>query len=852
MSFEGGAFGQFPFGQSPFGGGPDSPVTVTVTSVAHATGPFLTFNYSVTNTDGFAQQQIRIQLIQNSTGLAVFDTGWLVNTLTSGSSSSFTVDLIDQHIPLNTTGNAYSIAVFSTPSQDDPNVTLWIGRGVSTSFDIDWGSPSLVWIREPPSIVDVDEGTQASVDIAWGFFDPGGFGEGFWEVTLTSPDGTQIYYDSTLMSGSDTSTTIPGINSNTSYLITVNALNTNGVPATPLTVEFSTGHPIVVSAVTGAFLQRWLGIIGYELDTNRSLLEALRYVNDPLRCPGNLLPALSQELGVNAPGQIVEGMTQIRKLLSGIVHQYKIKGTIPGIAGICTGITGWASTVDISSNLMLTSSPLYLSGATGTAQSYVVSGAGEDAFPASPVSTTIIPSANYPAAWPTALNTLTDAITATIYTGGGTTGALTTSTWITNPASSGIRSPLNNITIPAGSVQGYGIPVANLSTVAFSFYMWVAGLGGAPSVTPSIKFYDNTGTLISTWTAGSSTSITISTHSVPHWILVSGSAISVPAGSLWAVLTVTPTSALTLTAGTSTAIIAAPFFGAAAYTNYQQPLTLNISLLADRVNYIPNPSFEGLEVPGSTPPVAGGTLFGWSADSNCILSLTNSVSYPVPSVPRQGTWSCQVTTVTLGNMTVLSSLMPINPEFLYTASMYANSAAASREIILSILFYDASATLLQVINGLPVFELVGEWVRPYAQVNPGIVINPEVTQARLRLEWLNCGASEVHYIDAALFEPAWALRPYFDGGLYETASPPLVAPDYSWAGVANKLVNSGSTVSVQVGPSYYYNNYAKKLTRLGEVLSGAGPSVAGQISPLSITGFLPAGAAYNLVTPTSI
>lgn len=885
MTLATGAFGAVPFGVSVFGGGAEdgpvvvitpppppppppptgsgtasayltingtqpttqSGVIVNILNVSYATGPVFTLTYTSTNSQGLPQQQLRFELILTSTRAVLLDTGWIVNMLASGTTGSFSINLatINPPLSLNTSGAAYTILLYSSPSLVDPAVSHWYGMGTYSGFDIVWGTPTLSWGTTPASIIQVAAGTQATVPISWLFTDSGGYTQGFWEVIVSSPDGNEVYYDTGLQSGAVNSFTIPGINANTSYLVTVSALSTNGIAALPLTAVFSTGAPEPLTPVTGGFLQRYLALIGYELDTNRSMLEALRNVNNPLLCPGNLLPALSQELGVSYEDAM--GMNQTRKLLSTIVHQYKTKGTLPGIAGISTAVTGWATLVTEGANLLLSSIvPFYLSTTTAAGVTYTSTAPYVTAQFAADPNTTAMPLANYPTIWPPALATTTQNLTATMYT--GPSNAVVTSWSVMPPLAGGaLAATVNGVAQGVGSVSGYGIPIEGLTTVAFSLYFWTSGFGAAFSVAPSIQWYNSGQVLLSTWSGGA---IALTQNA---WTLVSGAAIVPPAGAVWAVLILTPTTSVSFVLDTATAVISGAYFGAAAYSAYREPRTLSIELLADRVNYIANPSFEGNEVGTGPPLTAGGTVAYWTALTNCTIAPSQTYFYTTPGVPNPGTWSMKVTASGNGTMAVLSSKMAINPEFLFTASYWGLTPVSFRNVTMSILFYDAAGTLLVSFPGaVTQAEQLSQWVHIYAQVSPGEVIPLNATQAAVEISWAAVVTGEAHYVDAVMLEPVWALRPYFDASLYAGTFPyPNQASDYLWAGSASATVSTGSA-TIEIGPSYYYANYLKKLARLSSVLAGSGSAAAGLVSPLSITGFLPVGAAYTLVTPASV
>jgi phage tail-like protein len=839
---QGGGFGQFSFGESPFGGAPIS-ASVVIDSVVSATGPQLTVTYTPSNPQSDVERQHRFQLIQTSTGGVEYDTGWSPSSVASGGTGTFVVNLVDQNLNLNTgTGGFYEVVVWSSPSAATPTSGGWVAKATSSPFDVNWGDPALTWVIEPAAIVAVPLNSTTTLAISWAYSDPGGYAETAYQVVLSSPSGNQVFYDTSLVSGAGTTANVPGVQANTSYLLTVTAYNSNGLESNVLEANFSTGQPIS-TAISGGFLARYLGIIGYELDTLRSKLEALRFVNDPMRCPGNLLPALAKQLGCNYEDDM--GMNQLRMLLSTIVHQYKTKGTLPAIAGISTAVTGYASIAAVNTNLLLSSTkPVYMRSATsaGTGVSFL------DTYGSWPASQS--PPTNYP----TALASATGTIGGVGFTWNGAGSAPTAVTWGTRPApvGGGLTATMNGAAIAQSTVTGYGIPVRGLNNVSFSFWVWIAGFSSSFNMSTQINFYDITGTAL----ASSSTYATTLTQGA--WTQVTAADVPVPAGACWAGVVMTPSSSPTFVAHTSVVYFTGAYFGGSATSAassvpavYQSPRAVNISLLSDRVNYLRNPSFEGLEAGTTEPPTAGGTTFNWAA-VNCTLAPSQAAVYQVPNVPNPGSWSCSVTASAAGSMSVTSGLTPINNGLLFTGSAYALSPGTVRSFEMVLMLYDAAGNFLSSIPGNQTGEFLSEWVRGYVQVNPGAPLAPNVAQMALRITWLGCAAGEVHYFDSALLEPVWALRPYFDAGLFDSATPPINATDYLWATTASVTVSGGGAATVQAGPSYFYRNYARTLERLVSILAGNASQILGGTTPLSITGFVPLGTPYALVTPTSV
>ena len=86
-------------------------------------------------------------------------------------------------------------------------------------------------------------------------------------------------------------------------------------------------------------LQRYLSLLGFQMDFIRTELESLMSVNDPMSCSGALLPLLAQQLGL--PNEPEIGMQQERTLISNAIHLYKLKGSPRGISEFCSILTSY-------------------------------------------------------------------------------------------------------------------------------------------------------------------------------------------------------------------------------------------------------------------------------------------------------------------------------------------------------------------------------------------------------------------------------------------------------------------------------------------------------------------------------
>jgi len=98
-------------------------------------------------------------------------------------------------------------------------------------------------------------------------------------------------------------------------------------------------------------LERFMEIPGYEADHIRTEYETLKYVNDPQRCSGGLLPLMADQLGFGYENEL--GMRLARQQMKNAIYIYKHKGTQLGIEALTSVLTGWAPNVNQGYNLAL-------------------------------------------------------------------------------------------------------------------------------------------------------------------------------------------------------------------------------------------------------------------------------------------------------------------------------------------------------------------------------------------------------------------------------------------------------------------------------------------------------------------
>lgn len=822
--------------------------SLTPVTPVPGTGPTLSVQSTWTSPDfdlNLPMKSMRFVFTRSDDFSVIFeDTGWLPANVANGATFTYGINCISANIPTDTGSGSIdptlhiAVQIFGSVTPNPQTTGIWTSAR-SAAFDIQWGLCTLEWASEPPRFI-----TTATASTAWVFTSTRGLPQALWEVTLTSPDGLTLYYDSSESPGTTHSLAIPyALVRNRSYRLVIEASNLNGVPADPLDTIFISGSPpIPFAPILGGPLQRFLTMLSFQLDVNRSLVEQLRNASNPLLCPGSLLPALAQQFGLNYEAEM--GMSQTRKLLSNIVHEYKNKGTYVGVEGICEDVTGWNSTAAVSANLMLSSTQVATIDSGVPASTLNDAYIGSSGGPVVPVGYT----GPFPNLWPPGFNSI-----------------LAASAWFSSSAAS--YDDLDWSSLLGKTPDQWGAPVPQgSSAVSAGVWIWLGGLTGNLLFDVNVSFWNSSGLSLGEFGGAA--------HVVSQgaWYQLTVQNLTIPKGTAWVSFNVNGSS-LSFGANSGIVILAAPQISVgSSLPLYELPRKLDITVDADRVNLVKNSGFES------------GTTVGWSVLTNCTISAVPGSAYTgppkplsqpvVPLWPNPGNHSLGITSIAPGPMSVQSDPMPVDLALLYTGSAYANPLNNPAQQVRMDLICVGTETFpvagptpapntpstgagaVSTVTGSPVEttgmtysgvaipEYTSGWVRPFATVDPTSPLPTWATQVAIRITWLNTAAAgETHLIDAVLFERGWSaptagLLPYFDGGIWRGDS---TDTDYFWADNTNQL-----------GPSFYYRNYVRKITRLYAVLNGSDVNVLGQTSPFALTGFLPVGTVFSLVAPQTV
>jgi phage tail-like protein len=462
-------------------------------------------------------------------------------------------------------------------------------------------------------------------------------------------------------------------------------------------------------------LERFLTIPGFEADHVRTELESLKWMNDPDKVSGGLLPLMAKQLGFGYEGEL--GMRLARQQMRNAVYIYKHKGTQLGIEALVSVLTGWAPTVTVGKNLVLDQNDS--SWEEGLGQWVNVSNAT------------------------LARRSTTDASAPGQIAGpvssppGASTGDIGSGSWWLM------------LTAVAGGdmiIQGYAsgtsydnrtksIPVTGGTQYTLSIYS--QALDTVASVALGVEWFDITGVSLGAVTWGTATAnltsgntrhtYTVTAPATARFLRVSQRVNGAGAGNRHVL------DALQVEAG-------------AAATAYQSARSVRVSFAADRVNLVPN---AGAEV----------NVAGWTATNATIAQET--------TVIRSGARSFRLTATATGDATFATTAgtggMPVTPLRNYTASIYIRKDTGTvRSFRVTLVWYSAAGAEILVNSQATVPQVLGQWTRAYVTA----LAPATAAFAALRLTIYAMGAGENQFVDDALLEDSATLGEFFDGATF--------------------------------------------------------------------------------------
>jgi hypothetical protein len=197
------------------------------------------------------------------------------------------------------------------------------------------------------------------------------------------------------------------------------------------------------------------------------------------------------------------------------------------------------------------------------------------------------------------------------------------------------------------------------------------------------------------------------------------------------------------------------------------PPTVSPTLTLQRTNLIPNPSFE-VDTAGWLMTTSSGTLTRVTAPAGqsgagC-LSVTSAAA------------------VAFG-AGIANNVVAVTVGLTYTASTYVRAAATVRTATQLVDWYTSGGVYVSTSAGSGVADSAASWTR----VTCTGIAPATAAFGRPRVSWNGAAISEVHYIDAALFEQSATASTYFDGSTIDTST-----TVYDWTGTANASTSAQS------------------------------------------------------------
>jgi hypothetical protein len=297
-----------------------------------------------------------------------------------------------------------------------------------------------------------------------------------------------------------------------------------------------------------------------------------------------------------------------------------------------------------------------------------------------------------------------------------------------------------------------GIPVAIGTEYQLSYYV----KGSTNNVTPYIKWYDYTGTLIGSAVAGTASS----------------------AGTTWSKKTLVATPPTTASFATielkfstaSTYYVDYVQFAAtkdSRYNAYYEARSVDIRLSPTKVNYVKNPSMSS---------ATSWTLTGATGDY--------TVNSTLPGIKLDGTKMATVTTTSSTAFSLSASTdAVIESSKYYTFSIYAKVASGTQNVNIKLEAINESGTVLTSISGdvssrtLSSQVLSSSWKR----FSIPVYIYDSAETIYLKATVSGVGTGSVLNFDAAQIEEGYGSSDYFEGSYTNRGA--------YWTGTANNSIS---------------------------------------------------------------
>ncbi len=345
------------------------------------------------------------------------------------------------------------------------------------------------------------------------------------------------------------------------------------------------GHPTEPAMASWGQLRRYLEILGEDQDVTRTYIKSILNIFRPRFVHADLLPYLSSMFGFNFEPHI--GYQQLRRVMANWFTILETKGTEGGVQLFAESLTGYNATSASGANLLLT-----------TDDSEANESIGRWAFDTS-------------GRRATSGSATISRVTLSVPPVAGVLYGIS----VTADSTPHVPSLVDGDVTSTTGVMATGVPVTEGVSYTYSFEMR-ATTAITPTPTPHIDWFDATGTYLSSSNG-------------------SGSAISNAAWTAEFVTATAPSTAVYAIPGYSISVVAAApvhftmnsFSGPGGVISYEPAREVKLTLGPPRVNWFPNPSFEGTTSTYFNASDTGYTTARSSADArvgahSLLLSVT--------------------------------------------------------------------------------------------------------------------------------------------------------------------------------------------------------------------------------------
>ena len=514
------------------------------------------------------------------------------------------------------------------------------------------------------------------------------------------------------------------------------------LPAAWLNEQYGIGDAIGEPELSD--LTTTIDAYAFEYDKLKVYASLIEDSIDPSRTPAILLENKVTELGFLYEPSLGDIYHRSLYKVGHIVNA--LKGTALGITAYTTALTHWPSKIAIGQNLMLDYNDSSfeesigrwsVSGGTLARQVYATATADLG------VSVVFAKPKLYDLAYPPR------AVACGLVT--STSGAVVT------------------LTLPNTDVITKGIPVEE--GVRYIVKGWIRHIATAGTVVATISWYDLTGTLISTTSAGTALTTTTSWQEFKSASDAIQNGKLAPAGARYAKITIVidPTSAgnkylidlLEFKMSTSNDIAPEGLLPA---LEYQDARLVNLNLDADLENIIPNPGFEN------------GT--GWWRPLNA--ELIQDFNPPTSSL-IYGTSVAKLKATTTGTIALVSDWLPTAESTPHTFTAYV-SGTVGRTAVARIEFsspatdYEQSKINIDETDGSFYYDPDTYYIDSEEfiltanaqRLNVSLVSSAFTSDygsplVKVSVYFPNAVAEDVFYVDAAMLSPFPSIQAYFQG-----------------------------------------------------------------------------------------